>query len=317
VTLAVARGRAEGLSFNRRWRGPDGKAVTNPSRAQRARLAGPEGPVDPEVLTLWFRDAGGGARAAFVSAVNHADTVGGQCISADWPGLLEREVERGLGSGLPVFFLPGAQGNINHFDPEAERDQTCYEEAARLGRAYAQVVLDSLSDARPLPFHARRPALGAFLRRVRLPGRPIPPELLEAAAALLATAEGGGSGTLTASELAAGSPAVDRVLARELLRQAPSRRRSYRVPLQAIRLGGVLICAIPGEPFVELGLALKGAAGPPTVPLLLPLALAGGYYGYILPGERLFTGGYEALPASGCLGGAAAAMIAEHFRRLR
>jgi hypothetical protein len=112
---------------------------------------------------------------------------------------------------------------------------------------------------------------------------------------------------------------MGRVLARELLRQAPARRRSYRVPLQAVRLGEALFCAIPGEPFVELGLALKGAGGPAGRPdgrpLIVPLGLAGGYYGYILPGERLAAGGYEALPASGRLGGAAAAMIVEHFRR--
>ncbi len=322
VSVSVARGSAAGLSFNRRWLGPEAKAVTNPSRVQRARLNGPEGPVDPELLTLWFRDAGGAPRAALVSAVNHTDTVGGQRISADWPGVLEREVERALGVELPVFFLPGAQGNINHFDPDTRRNQTCYEEALRLGRAYAEAVLASLPAARPLPSAAGRPALGSFLMRVRLPGRPIPEGQLQAARALLAAAAEGkgpetGPGTLTASELAAGSPEVARVLARELLRQAPSRRRSYRVPLQAVRLGGALICGIPGEPFVELGLALKSASRAAGGPLRLPLGLAGGYYGYILPGERLPAGGYEALPGSGRLGGAAAAMIVEHFRRLR
>ncbi len=162
VVISVARGRAEGLSFNRRWLGPDGMAVTNPSPAQRAQLRGPEGPVDPEVLTLWFRDAGGAPRAAFVSAVNHTDTVGGQRISADWPGVLEREIGRALGADLPVFFLPGAQGNVNHFDPAARGGQTGYEEALRLGRAYAEAVLASLPAARPMAFAARRPALGCF-----------------------------------------------------------------------------------------------------------------------------------------------------------
>ena len=317
ITVSVSRGRAEGLSFNRRWLGPDGMAVTNPSRAQRAQLRGPEGPVDPEVLTLWFRDAVGAPRAAFVSVANHTDTVGGQRISADWPGVLEREIVRALGADLPVFFLPGAQGNVNHFDPAARDGQTGRAEALRLGRAYAEAVLACLPGARPMAFAARRPALGCFPQWVRLPGRRIPPGELDAARALLAAGgEGAGAQTLTASELASGSPAVGRVLARELLRQAPSRRRSYRVPLPAVRLGDVLFCGIPGEPFVELGLALKGALAPVGSPLVVPLGLAGGYYGYILPGERLRAGGYEALPASGRLGGAAAAAIVEHFRRV-
>jgi len=317
VTLSVARGRAEGLSFNRRWLGRDGRAVTNPSRALRAELAGPEGSVDPEVITLLFREEGGAPRAVFVSAVNHTDTVGGQQLSADWPGLLEREVVRGLGAEVPVFFLPGAQGNINHFDPAVEGEQTGYAEARRLGKAYAQVVLDSLPAARSLALDPRLPPLASRLDRVRLPGRRIPAAKLDAARRLLRASGGEGvAGTLTASELAAGSPAVERVLARELLRQSPSRRRSYRVPLQAVRLGGVLLCGIPGEPFVELGLALKGAAGTSGSCLVLPLGLAGGYFGYLLPGDRLASGGYEALPVAGRLGGAAAAMIVEHFRRL-
>jgi hypothetical protein len=158
---------------------------------------------------------------------------------------------------------------------------------------------------------------------VRLPGRLIPGSELQAARALLAAGGGEAEGqALTASELAAGSPAAARALARELLRQAASRRRAYRVPLHAVRLGDLLLCGIPGEPFVELGLALKAAGGAPTrqpgasAPLVVPLGLAGAYHGYILPGERLPAGGYEALPASGLLGGAAGDMIVEHFRRL-
>jgi hypothetical protein len=337
VAVTVAGGGAPGLSFNRRWRGADGKAVTNPSRAQRGRLAGPEGPVDPELLGVWFRNAGGAPLAAFVSAVNHTDTVGGQRISADWPGFLERELGRELGANLPVFFLPGAQGNINHFDPATDRDQTCYEEAARLGRAYARAVLDCLPQARPLPLRRCRAALGSSLRRVRLPGRRIPPAALGAARASLAAGQGAGRGRLTASELAAGSPEVTRVLARELLRQAPFRRRAYRVPLQAVWIEGLLLCGVPGEMFVELGLALKAGGGAlglhaparqapahraparqasPASGPVVPLGLAGPYYGYILPGARLPAGGYEALPASGCLGGAAGERIVQHFRRL-
>jgi hypothetical protein len=49
---------------------------------------------------------------------------------------------------------------------------------------------------------------------------------------------------------------------------------------------------------------------------VVPLGLAGGYCGYILPGERLAAGGYEALPGSGRLGGAAGEMIVEQFRRV-
>lgn len=147
VTVWAARGRAEGLAFNRRWFLRDGRLLTNPPRGLRAQLARPEGPVDPELDCLLFRDAAGRPLALFLGVVNHADTIGGERISADWTGVLEREVCRALGRNIPVFPLLGAQGNINHFDLSCDRDQTCYAEAQRLGRAYAAAVLDALPRA--------------------------------------------------------------------------------------------------------------------------------------------------------------------------
>jgi neutral ceramidase len=311
VSLWVARGRAEGLAFNRRWFLRNGRLLTNPPRALRAELAGPEGPVDPEVNTLLFRDESGKPLALFVSAVNHTDTIGGRRISADWTGALEREIGRALGRRVPVFPILGAQGNINHFDLSAEHDQTCYAEAQRLGREYAAAVLGSLKQAEPLAWDARRPALGSVFAYVRVPGRQVPAAELAQARALHGTGSRGAGGleALTASDLAQGSQAVDRVLARELLRVAPARRRALRVPLQVARLGGALFYAIPGEPFVELGLDLKRVATARGVGLAMPVALANGYYGYILSGKSLLRGGYEALSVSGSLGGCAAARL--------
>jgi len=317
VTVELARGRADGVCFNRRWLLRNGRLLTNPPRALRAELDRPEGDVDPEVNTLLFRGADGEPRALFVSAVNHTDTVGGERISADWTGALEREIIRALGRDLPVFPLLGAQGNINHFDPAADRDQTCPAEAERLGRVYAEAVLRALPAAVPSAWDRRRPPLAAAVERAALPGRRIPAaELAEARALLAAGARGGAGEELTASELAEGSEAVRRVIARELQRQAPARRRLYRVPLQVARLGGVLFCAVPGEPFVEIGLALKAFGRAAGFALTVPLGLASGYNGYILPGESLARGGYEALSVAGRLGGSSAAMLLDRVQRL-
>ena len=311
ATVWAARGRAEGLAFNRRWLLRDGRLLTNPPRGLRAQLARTEGPVDPELDSLLFRDAAGRPLALFLGVANHADTIGGDRISADWTGVLEREICRDLGSDIPVFPLLGAQGNINHFDLSSDRDQTCYAEAQRLGRAYATAVLEALPRAEPLSAPPRRPALGCAVRRVRVPGRRIPSAELSRAKALAAAGERetGGSKPLTAVELAEGSEAVRRILAGELLRIAPGRRRACRVPLQVARLGGAVFFAFPGEPFAELGLALKGAAAARGARLAIPLGLANGYYGYILPGESLLRGGYEALSVSGSLGGCTAARL--------
>jgi neutral ceramidase len=53
--------------------------------------------------------------------------------------------------------------------------------------------------------------------------------------------------------------------------------------------------AIPGEPFVEVGLALKAVKG---YELIFPVALANGYFGYIPLPENFGRGGYETRPGS-------------------
>lgn len=69
--LRLARGKVEGISFNRRYRLRDGTVVTNPPKDRPDIL----GPVDPS-LTLLMVEAGGRALVLANFAL-HADTLGG------------------------------------------------------------------------------------------------------------------------------------------------------------------------------------------------------------------------------------------------
>ncbi|WP_157987968.1 hypothetical protein [Jiangella endophytica] len=66
---------------------------------------------------------------------------------------------------------------------------------------------------------------------------------------------------------------------RRIARDLAARRRGepYDVDLQAVRLGGVTLVAIPGELFLELGEAIRAGAGPDVV----VLGYANGYLGYL------------------------------------
>jgi hypothetical protein len=120
--------------------------------------------------------------------------------------------------------------------------------------------------------------------------------------------------SLTAEDLAKGDPAVERLFARELIHFAEHKPKSYPAPLQAFRLGSAVFAAIPGEPFVEIGLALKAIPGHD---LVFPVALANGYYGYIPLQENFGRGGYETRAGSGsCLSRDAADRILAAFRSL-
>ncbi|NHV06557.1 MAG: hypothetical protein HA495_04380, partial [Thaumarchaeota archaeon] len=63
--------------------------------------------------------------------------------------------------------------------------------------------------------------------------------------------------------------------------------------LQAIRIGDYAILALPGEPFVELGLKVKSNS---PFRLTSVVSYANGYVGYIAPLTSYEEGGYEVVP---------------------
>ena len=77
------------------------------------------------------------------------------------------------------------------------------------------------------------------------------------------------------------------VYAQETLDLAKSPPR-IPVPLQALHIGGLRICAIPCEPFAEVGLALKKRRKDTFV-----IGLANGYFGYLPTARQMALGGYE------------------------
>ena len=88
------------------------------------------------------------------------------------------------------------------------------------------------------------------------------------------------------------------VYARETLALAdyPS---TLSVPMQALRVGGLGVAAIPCEVFAETGLAIKQqSALKPT----FTIELANGYFGYLPSAQQHEWGGYETWAArSSCL----------------
>lgn len=320
ASISTARATYDGLAFNRRWVMKDGRVVTNPPKKSPERLR-PEGAVDREANSLVFKDEAGRMLAVFVNISNHTDTIGGNLISADWPGVMERRLNDALGTAIPVFLFLAPQGNINHLEFDDERPQSSYEEAERIGRAYAGIVAVSMRALEPMRLVGERfnPARKIEAREIilRIPPRNISVSEIESARMLLSRKEGEekeAGRSLTAEDLAKGDPTVERLFARELVRFAATRPDTYEVPLQAVRLGRVAFAAIPGEPFVEVGLDLKSTPGFNPV---FPVALANGYFGYIPRKENFGCGGYETRtgPAS-CLSEDAADRILSAFRSL-
>ena len=288
------------FAFNRRYWMKDGSVVTNPGKLH-PDIVRPEGPVDEEIQAVLFHQFGRPA-ACFVNVSNHTDTMGGDLVSADWPGVLERRFHSHFEAQLPVFAFISPAGNINHFDVTRPGDQTSPAEAKRIGCGYADIILQELRRPQPLEPEAPR------LHRVDFPlqKRRITKADLEAARRLVTT-ESEDAGIFTSEDLAKGSPAVLRYFAKELLAFAATEAGMVEhFPVMALSLGPELaLVSLPGEPFAEIGMEIREKS---PFSHTLVISNANGYAGYIVLDECFDRGGYEPLPVQS--GGADKGMAA-------
>ena len=110
--IAIARTECKDVSFIRRYRMKDGSTRTNPG-TNNPNVDHPLGTPDESVQVIRFK-RDGAPDIAIVNFGTHPDTVGGTKYSADWPGVVRKTFENGIGGGVKCLFLNGAQGDVNH-----------------------------------------------------------------------------------------------------------------------------------------------------------------------------------------------------------
>lgn len=284
VEVGAASGVEGRLAFNRRAVGRDGR-VGMPGRSWDNPL-GPtwirylEGPMDPEVGVVCFRTADLRLKAMLVHYTCHPVHVfPKQVVSPDWPGALCAELE-GRHLGCVPLVLNGACGNINPWPP-FEPDYA--DDHCLMGRGLAEVVdrvLGTLS-------FAAAPPLRAASRTLQLPFRELAEEELADAERVLAAAP---IPPYTDEARTAVDPAW--VAAASVYSVHLQARREGRLAyeVQAFRVGGAALVALPGEPFVEGQLEIKLAS--PVYPTYLAHC-ATQYVGYIPTARALQRGGHE------------------------
>ena len=306
------------LNSNRRWFMKDGRLLTNPPKGNPDILK-PEGPVDRELRTFIVEDNIGLPQVIIANISNHTDTIGGNLISADWSGFMEKRVQSKLGKDTLVIPAIAPAGDINHFDFFDSRNQTSYLEAERIGNAYGDIVIRGVEDAERVMIDK----LCIEYTEALIPSREIEKKELDEArnyikkfADIKVHPE-----ELTAEDLAEGNTYVEMIFKKELLKYAKNRKEKYKVPFQAFFIESsknedksISFIGIPGEPFVEIGIELKKING---YKLIMPITLANGYYGYI-PLEKHFKhGGYEVLTTPfNCLSKKAGYIITNEYKRI-
>ena len=320
--VKYSKGYATGLSYNRRKIVPEGacmlimetgrmrNAVREQYKAwrmppelieERAVPGIPTGPIDPEVTILRFEAVDGSPMAILVNFSCHPVTLGPSnlLISADYPGYLRSLLEEA--ENATVLFTQGASGDVRPFYSERS-----FKEAERIGIALASIVLRAMENMELLSPEAEVKVANTVFE---LPLREIPSP--EEAEKLINEVEEELKRAIEARDFRrvrmldeelimlkriAGHPVglppqwlgVSSKVVRQIIE--PLQEQEKVCELQVLAVGDVILAAVPGELFVELGLEIKKKSWSKRT---MVVTLANGSIGYIPTKKAYEEGGYE------------------------
>ena len=278
--------------FNRRWFVKPGVMRPNPfGRMDQVKtnpgtspdvLDRPAGPTDPDVTILSVQDAKSRRPLALVAnySLHYVGATPRGMVSADYFGEFARLMPSRVraGEGFVAMMSNGTSGDINNIPFLVNRPPR---EPFEQIRIVAQQAADAAWHAwRKIDAHRPDARLGMIQREVTLRLRRPSAEQIAAAKAVLAVKDEAGRAKL---------PRLADAYARRTLSLAEG-PETLKVPLQALRIGELAVCAIPFETFVEIGLDLKKRS--PFAPTMV-IGIANGYNGYLPTPEQHRLGGYE------------------------
>jgi len=292
--LLTGRTSCANLAFNRRFWMKDGTVLTNPGKLN-PDIVKPEGDIDPEIPMLAVKQDGI-LRLLIANISNHTDTVGGDFVTSDWPGRMEREIQNAVGYDLPVIMLLACQGNINHFNVENNVDQTNYGEACRIGKGYAAAIISELYALKPISIDDIKVETLEF----EAPCYKVTDKEYNEAKAIVESIgeiKAQSADDLTSEGIAKGNAYVKRFFAKALMDNRDNPLQGKRIEkMLSMKFGDELgIVSIPGEPFIEIQHAIKAAS---RFKSTMVSALGMGQIGYIgMPESYSRGGGYETRPS--------------------
>ncbi len=226
--------------------------------------------IDHDVTVLRMDAEDGTPLGAIVGYACHPDTLGGNLVSADYPGELRRTLRAVYGERFTPAFFNGFCGNINHVSLEGKRYPDSYR---RMGRMLAGDVLRLMEITAPM----QSEKVDCRERVLSLPGRrPTEDEL--------AWAKSDAPGALY--------PHFDPAHRRGILEVEARGEVSYSAPVQVVRVGDAAFYALPGEIFSAFSLRLKAEA-PAHLACAFPVNLANGNLNYIPTADLFLDTIYE------------------------
>jgi len=290
--MGYGKGVAPNVAFIRRYLMKDGSIKTNPG-VNNPDIVTPIGIIDDSVNVLRF-DREGADTIVFVNFANHPDVVGGCKISADWPGLLRKNVEKIL-DGTKCLFFNGAQGDVNHVNvhPKAGDMNGMFIDFDDVARGYshaeyiARVVTGGVLPAYDKVCYVEVGSVISKQKTIQVPSNKPNPEELPEARRINDLHIAGRDNELPYEGMMLTTIVAD--AARKVrLENAPD---TFDMILSAVKIGPVAFIGIPGEPFSEIGKQIKDTEG---FEMIIPSCNTNGKQGYFPMQDSYDEGGYEA-----------------------
>ncbi len=273
--LSAGIGEVPGVAFNRRFLMKDGTVVSNPHKGQDELLVNvvrPAGPTDPALPLLYAETGDGRPIATLLNFALHLDTTGGTEYSADFPHQIAKILADVKGPEMLAHFTIGAAGNINHYyllDPKQVRRTKGFQESARIGTLLAAEVVRMYPRLQPVEAGSLRVSR-EVLRLL----------ILEEKAPALKKQFGN----------------RDEFHDGEMVVKTVDGKLTFEGEVMTIALGDeVAFVGLPGEMFVELGLAIKQNS---PYRYTFINTLANGAIGYVANRKAYREGSYGASTAT-------------------
>ncbi|MBQ9860172.1 MAG: hypothetical protein IJO76_05810 [Clostridia bacterium] len=290
--LGWAVGKAENVAFVRRFRMKDGSCRTNPG-VGNPDVVHPIGDVD-ERLNVVRIDRENAETIVISNFANHPDTIGGDLISADWPGLSCVALERAI-PGVKALFLNGTQGDVNHININAKGGDlnNMFHDFDDVHRGYAHakhianVVAGGIMSVYEKVNYIDVDEIRCKQELVPVPANKATAEELVQAHIYKKLHEEGHDDQIPFEGMEL-TTVVAEALRMVKLAAAPD---TFDLLLSSVAVGDLAFIGIPGEPFTGIGRGLKENK---SFDLVLPCCITNGYEGYFPMQDSYDEGGYEA-----------------------
>lgn len=246
----------------------------------------PAGQVDPDVGVLAIEAAGGRPISVVATYALHyvGDVVDGH-VSADYFGAwanslaaLAKAPECGAYPPFVPILFNGCSGNINNWDVMGGAGGKGGKPYEKIRRVADMLAAECFRTWRNMEMRASA-GLAVSQEEIELAVR------LPSAGDIAAARK-----TLAAAPKTGPYTEWPHIYARETIIMSETFPRTVRLPVQAMRIGGLAFVGFPSEAFVELGREIKAKS--PIQPTFIA-ELANAYHGYVPHLEGFDQGGYE------------------------